>query len=473
MKVQLINSIKKIFQPKIIAIWLPYIILLCLIFNSFLQNTLVASKIKTTFFSYSIFKENVTTEQASSESVNEENLVNIKIPDVADANYWEVIDTSVSPQLPTGIRFDEKEIPDQTVVRWNNYLLGINHERYISHDFGSFLSNYQAKYYSLHSQIRSIRVLNLETGETFDISLTKPIWGDIWEISSQIVNDSYYFGVGGPFGSSLEYKLSLPPQRNSKIVELEHSVGNRIEKKADLYLSKFCYEGCTYFLFDPKNSTTISLDRMNKAVNNRNYERTEEFIGIDSSGRMILNVRKVPTDNQGYQAYFPTEKIIAVSLENEQSSVTILEAADLPETIYRYFMIDEIDKILMFGKSQVYIYDLLQDEFRELAVGKSLISYLNSRELKSNYPAFIKTAELICFERDAEYSINLVDEGYSEGISEECNLASEEKSIEQMFESLDLPDNYKLLFIPRKFETYKEIRGIPQSEVPEDAEVIK
>src|SRR5206468_2657224 len=144
--------------------------------------------------------------------------------------------------------------------------------------------------FTLHSQVRSIRVYNIESGETYDISLDVPAWGEVWHVTGQVINNTYYFGVGGPYGASLQYKLDLPPQRNSHIMKLKEPLGGNIEHIGNIYLSSSCYEGCTYSLFHPGFFTITPLKRMTEISNNQGFGK-EEFVGIDSKGRMIVDVR--------------------------------------------------------------------------------------------------------------------------------------------------------------------------------------
>ncbi|PIV71002.1 hypothetical protein COW57_02030, partial [Candidatus Roizmanbacteria bacterium CG17_big_fil_post_rev_8_21_14_2_50_39_7] len=131
-----------------------------------------------------------------------EKKVDAKVYTYSEANYWEIIDNSKSPHFPTGLKFSEKDLPNPTVVRWNNYLLGINIENYVEKSGGAFLGSPVSEHYTLQSQIRTVRVYNIDSGETFDISLEKPTWGEIWYTTSQVVGNTYYFGVGGAFGPS-------------------------------------------------------------------------------------------------------------------------------------------------------------------------------------------------------------------------------------------------------------------------------
>lgn len=393
------------------------------------------------------------------------------MPTDGTINYYEIVDTSKSPHFPTGLKFSEKDLPSPTVVRWNNYLLGVNLENYVDKSGGAFLGSNASEHYTLQSQIRSIRAYNIDTGETFDISLDKPTWGEIWYVTSQVVGNSYYFGVGGAFGPSLGYKLDLPPQRTSRIAKLTTNIGNSIEKVGNTYISSFCYEGCTYSLFNPSTSTTNPLQRMTDANNGYMFNKKEEFIGIDSQGRMIINIRNIPKDSNNQQV-FDTESIAAVPLTDEKSTITLLNASDLPEKIHRYYMIDGIDKVLLVGETKAYIYDY--SKITEVQIGQKLKDSLAASKSSNNFSA-TKTDKAICFADTDKISsaIDLTTNTYLDTPPSDCKKLYGEKTKEEVFKELNLPDNFEFVYIPITYKTYNVVNGVPESELPKGAEVIK
>lgn len=403
-----------------------------------------------------------------------EKKVNAKVYTNEKANYWEIVDTSKSPQYPTGLKIYEKDLPSP-IVRWNNLLLGLNIEHYVNKSSGGFLDSRATEHYTLQKQIRSIRVYNTDTGESYDISLEKPIYGEVWYETSQVLDNTYFFGVGGAFGASLGYKLDLPPSRTSRITKLTTSLGNDIKKVGNTYISSSCYEGCTYSLFNPVSFTTTPLQRMNDASNGYMNDRKEEFIGIDSQGRMIVNVRIIPKDNSNSQQHFDTEELVAVPLNNEKTTIPLLKANELPEKIQSYIMIDGIDKILMRGANKIYIYNLATNKLNEIQTGKDVISLLSMTS-----QAFTsKSDKAICFEsKEVNFAIDLTTEAYLDKAPDNCNRSyysskTAQETAQDIFKGLNLPDNFELIYTPTEYRTYNTIKGIPESELPKGAEIIK
>jgi len=124
---------------------------------------------------------------------------------------------------------------------------------------------------------------------------------------------------------------------------------------------------------------------------------------------MILNIRDIPEDSNN-QDYFDTKMIAAVPLDVEESTAALLKASDLPEKMHRYFMIDGIDKILMFGSSKAYIYNLTSNKFSEIQSGSKIKGQLFSNDSVS----ITQTDKTACIV-DAEsikYAIDLSTETY-------------------------------------------------------------
>lgn len=368
--------------------------------------------------------------------------------------YWEIFDTNQNPNFPTGLKISVNDLPNPTVVRWKNYLLGINMEHYMAKSGGAFLGSPDTDHYTLSHQIRSIRVYDIETGETFDISLDKPTWGEFWYTTSQIVDDTYYFGVGGAFGPSLNYKLNLPPKRTSRITKLPSAVGNQISKYGNTYVSSFCYEGCTYSLYNPSNDTITPLERMTNAFNDRDSSRKEEFIGIDSQGRMILNIRDIPK-NANNQQHYDTESLVVVPLSNQDTTITLLKASEFPEKMKGYFMVDRIDKIVMLGQTKVYVYDLNSSQIREIKIGNQFLNDLSSTQSYDYYSA-TKTKDAICFANsDAiKYAVDLVSETYLDTVPSDCKKLWQEKSKDEILKELELPENLEVRSTPVVYKNY-------------------
>lgn len=452
------------------------IILLCLTLIS-----LVA------FFSYRknqfSFVKNLiddNSKQIQTEKIENEKQVKAKIYTDERADYWEIMDSGKKPNFPTGIKFFKKDIPEQTVARWKNYLIGINFEKYLSKNGATYFDTKNSETYSLQSKIDSINVYDIDAGQNFTIPLDQPIWGNFLYVANQVVDNAYYFGVGGAFGPMLSYKLDLPPKRTSRIVKFD-AIGNEIKKIGNSYVSSFCYEGCTYSLFDPTSLTSVSLERMTQASNMRDMERKEELIGIDGRGQMLLKNKNTAGE---------IESITASPLNNQKVTNTLLKVTSSPEkgsgyfTIEggnkaslfgrgEYFMVDGINKILVFGRFETYIYDLTKKQFKEIKVDEKLREDLfATQEFKADN-IYKGSNNTVCFSsQNKQPAINLVTETYS-GQSTDCQLVRDtSKSIEEMFKDLNLPDTFSLIQTPLTYKTY-HIEKIPESKVPFGAEVIE
>lgn len=403
---------------------------------------------------------------------NVQKLVKARIYKNEQIKYWEIIDTSKTPPFSTGLWLYDQDSPSP-IVKWNNFLIGLNQEYYV--DKESDKNNNL-----LRTQVNSIRIYNMDTGEAFNLPINiSSLGGDksgyIWYVTSQLVDDKYYFGTGGAFGATLAHELDLPPQKSSKIIDLKNPIGNRVRKVGNTYISSFCYEGCTYELFNLNTSTVIPLKRMYDASNTRITDRKEEFIGLNSSGRMILNSRNIPK-NSFNQQYFDTEAIISVPLNNENLSTTLLRASDLPEKMFGYLMVDGIDKILMLGESKAYIYDLVQNKFREIKLGPPLWDYLSKN--KQNAYFFFnsrQTDKTICFSNNETptFAIDMIAETFLDKAPIDCQkLYSKEGNI-KILNELNLPERFKFQYNSKEYRIFWTSSGILESEVPPGAEIIK
>ncbi len=462
--------LKKFGRFKIIFIVLPYLVLVVLCFYFAYQRCVpIFTNDGVKYTRKSICGKIKSAEVLPTPKNPNEKKVDVKVNTDSEVNYWEIIDISKSPHFSTGLKVYDKDLPSP-VVRWNNFLLGVNQEHYIEKSGEAFLGSPASERYTLQSQIRTVRTYNIDTGETFDISLEKPIWEKIWYITSQVVDDTYYFGIGGAYGASLGYKVDLPPQRTSRITKLKTTIGNEITKYGNVYVSSSCYEGCTYSLFNPSSLTTSPLQRMTDASNDYINNRKEEFMGIDSQGRMILNIRDIPKDSNNQQS-FETDAIAVVPLTDEKSTIILLKASELPEKIHRYSMIYGIDKILMLGFSKAYIYNMASNKFNEIQIGLKLKELLSS----NNNISITKTDKAACIAdmESIKYAIDLTTETYSDTPPNDCKKLYAEKSKEDIFKELKLPDNFEFVYTPTIYKTYNVVKRTPESELPNDSKVIK
>ncbi len=285
--------------------------------------------------------------------------------------------------------------------------------------------------------------------------MKKPIWGGFLNATSQVVDDTYYFGVGGAFGPSLGYKINLPPKRTSRITKLPSLLGNKITKYGNFYVSVFCYEGCVYSLYNRNSSAVTPLERMTNAYNDSDPNGKEEFLGIDSQGRMILNIRDTSNGSSNQQSFY-SKSLAASPLNNESSTITLIKANDLPEKMKGYLMIDGVDKVLMLGSTKAYIYDLSQGRIREIEIGSKL-KYDLPLTQSYNYYSATRTSQSICFidsDTSIKYAINLANETYLDTPPSNCRRLWAEKEKDEIFKELDLPVNLEIRMSPVIFKDY-------------------
>lgn len=368
---------------------------------------------------------------------------------------WEIVDKSQTPPFSTGLILSSRYLYQSNfhyapnLIRWKSYLIGLNIKTFVDKIPESTMNNKPTESTHLYNKIDSIRVFNLDSREIFDIPLEKPIivssWGDV---VSQLFENKYYFGASSNEGFGLfDYKLDLPPSKTSKIIKLDNSVGNKIEKIGNTYLSSACYEGCSYYLFNPVSSTTTKLTRMTNASYSYDEQRKEKFIGIDSQGRMIIEVRDVGLSE--------TSMIAIVPLTNENLTIPLLKKDDLPTKIIDFSMVKGIDKILMLGETKTYIYDINQSNFIEVQI---------DQKFKDWRSVYRKTNKAIClFANDTtgavknEETISAIDlttNTYLINPPIDCSLGYKAKTVEETFNELNLPDNFELKHTPLEFQTY-------------------
>lgn len=354
---------------------------------------------------------------------------------------YEIVDTSQSPVVSTGLNLSTRFFyQSPNLVRWKNYLIGINVKNFIDRVPGSTMNNKPTESTSLYNKIDSVRIYNLDSNESFDIKLEEPIVKPYnGDVISQLLENKFYFGASSNEGFELfEYKLELPPSKNSKIIKLPDSIGNKIDKIGNTYISSACYEGCSYALFNPISSTETVLTRMNKAAYSYDEKRTEKLIGVDSRGRMIIDSVE-------------TNMIAAVPLIDEKSTIPLIKKEKLPTKIVDYSMINGIDKILMLGEDKAYIYDINQNEFVEIQTNQE------TNKWRSYYR---KTDKAVCLfnelkqiKKETISAVDLITNSYLEVAPDDC-LDKNQKTVDEVFMELKLPDNYELKDATLEFQTY-------------------
>jgi hypothetical protein len=371
-----------------------------------------------------------------------------------------------------------------TVAKWKNYLIGMNFEPY-TEEYD--INHWNSRYYSatgIGQKIKlvfsSIHVFDIDTDESYDISLNKPInlidWGNQTAIS-QILNNTYFFGIGTDLGPKLDYGLKLPPQRTASIKTISKSPGSVVEKFGNNYVGVYSYEGNFYSLFNPNTLYSKFLDRVSFAFNasGRGYGR-EEFIGIDSRGRAIINIRDASNDPNDTTNQFPFDSIMiaAIPLEQENVTIPILDNKDYPENLTSFFMIDGSDKILMFGTSKAYIYDISISSVRPLEISSSLAAEFSDQtnEYSSRFIRHQKNGDLICFLNnggDVIDGINLDTETYLNPPYGNCiQKRYFDKSVEEKFSDLNLTNDFELIHNQQSYKIVNTVNGLLKSELPKD-----
>ena len=355
----------------------------------------------------------------------------------------EIVDTSQSPVFSTGLNLSTRFLyRSPNLVRWKNYLIGINIVNFVERVPNSTMNNKPTESTRLYNKIDSIRVYNLDSKESFNLQLEEPIIESYYgDVISQLFENKFYFGASSIEGlASFRYKLDLPPSKNSKIIKLPESIGNKIEKIGNVYISSACYEGCSYALFNPTSSSETVLTRMNKAANGYDEKRTEKLIGIDSRGRMIINSVK---DNM----------IAAVPLTNEKLTIPLIKKDKLPVEITDYSMIDGIDKILMLGEDKAYIYNINQNKFEEIQIDQETNRWRYSGS--NNNKVCLYSDQKQTSKTISVYStVDMTTNKYLEVVLDNDCSPGRNTTVDDLFEELNLPDNYQLKDASLTFETY-------------------
>jgi len=420
---------------------------------------------------YSLLRPTTTN---TSQNLNKKIEISKTSEEVKGDNYediavesWEIIDKSQNSSTSTGLKITPRDFYSSyyspRLVKWKNYLIGINIDYFLDKVPDSKMNNKPTESTDLFTKINSLRILNLDSKESFDIFFEKPIIEPYnGDIIVQVFENKYYFGSSPREGfASFGYELDLPPSKNSKITKIDKPIGNKIEKIGNIYISQSCYEGCSYSLFNPSSFARTPLNRMNNADNGYKEDRAEKLIGIDNSGRMILNVRDTRS--------MKTTMIAAVPLQDENQTIPLLTSSELLDrNINNFFMIDGTNKILMIGGTKVFIYNFDQNKFSELKVSQKLIDSLlehvnnsdSSKTLPNNIYSQSNGKELCLFTNSKEKDkklvtvINLETETYSDLPPSECLDQNKEKTAEEIFKDLNLPSNFDLEYSQLNFQTY-------------------
>lgn len=364
-----------------------------------------------------------------------------------DVVYWELFDTSKNPRKPTGVRF-KRDATNPTVVRWNNYLLSINEQDYIDTSGAAFLGSPGQVHYTIFHYIPSIHVYDIDKGTSFEIPLDQPLYGEIWYTTSQVVDNTYYFGTGGAFGPTLQYAVPLPPTPNSRITKLAKNIGSEIHKYGNVYISSDCYEGCMYELFHPNSRTTTPLPRMLEAGNTYVYDRKEKLIGIDSRGNMIINIQDIPDERPARMTTLPiydSLSIASVPLTNEKITNTLMTASEMPEKIYHYTMIDNTDIIVFLAASSGYTYHIPTGTIKKFEIGEILKKMIASKNVYK-YASYAQNGGTICFaDGKGNTAASMIEpQTYIEPAPEECNKNDGSHAREDIISNLNLPDHLQL-----------------------------
>ena len=112
----------------------------------------------------------------------------------------------------------------------------------------------------------------------------------------------------------------------------------------------------------------------------------------------------------------------------------------------------------MLSNTQAFIFDLKEKTFREITMGEKFKAF---RDLPDS-PALqgTKTSNAICFAdgKGVNSAVDLVTGTYTDTPPSDCPKLYAQKSIEEMYKDLKLPDGYELIGTSTQFGT---IRAAP------------
>lgn len=361
-------------------------------------------------------------------------------------SYSTLIEEVNGKKIDTGIIVYSGSTYVPAPVRWSDFIIQPKESYFLQETSGGLLGVTERPK-TIYTKIFSVLVYDIKKHQSFEIPMPKEISGEAWSSSAQTFGNYYSFGYGGAFGANLIYKLILPPTPNSTIGEFKESPGSKVKKIGNFYIGSFCYEGCTYNLFDIDKETANPLQRMNDSSNGYISDRKEHFIGIDGLGREIIDVKDVSSPEMNN---YPTSFIAAVPLDDESQTIKITTAEELPEKNMKFLMSWGINKILMIGK-KVYIYNLDNNSYKELPIGSELQNILKGNEDDIRWHIYGESSNFIappyiCFgvydsnSTGVRYAIDLQNEIYLDEMPEQCSYYR--NSPDSYFSRLNLDSHF-------------------------------
>lgn len=413
-------------------------------------------------FVLSITDNNSKSPEKSVKTSNKiQEIVQIKVKEPHLVEKWEILYN----HEPTGISYVKDNIIffnlDSQVKYWNGWLIGINQDYFVKRKY----INENFKDESITNQISSIRVLNTNNGDLFDISLPKTQNG-YYYLTSKVVDNIYFFGTGSRFSASFQYQLDLPPSINSRIQKIQ-TIVPLLEQYGPYHIDSACYEGCQYWFFNERSNKKTSLTRLNNAANSYDSSRTERFVGFDSYGHIILAKVSLSDSNKASESNFLLDYFFSVPINNESDETKLIDAKDLPEIPDNFYMINGINKIL-FHRDNYFIYDLDTNEVKYLSDINDKEIAINIQDPYSPYP----NDKYICF-RDADYNFIFALNIENETLLYEKDLCKKTTNSdpEQLFDDLNLNNNLTLYKseVIYPITTYKKVY---KDKIPEGAVIV-
>lgn len=225
--------------------------------------------------------------------------------------------------------------------------------------------------------------------------------GDLTQI--KVIGDKLFVSIGGYLVIGATYMIDLNTGEQVKIGDTRNA--NIVNFKNYFWLLEgegdACWGFTKFWLLDPLTGKLTFI-----AQSNVGCQPGEQYIGIDNRERMLLANHTAFGSGYGNSSKNPDEMftyIIAIPISNPKIKEGIIAVEEMPSDIKDVSFLQATDQILLLGQNKNYIYDLATRKFEEI----------------SNIPEY----------DDSKYSF----------------MSEKSSSPEEMFEGLDLPNDFKLV----------------------------
>lgn len=335
----------------------------------------------------------------------------------------------------------EKDRINPFVFQWQNYL---------------FISNYNFKDGNNSSGEATIKVHNLESGETKEIFKSEGreiLMGSIGPVS--FIGNRLYFTYTSYLSDNPIYYIDLPPNGTISTLNSQLSGVNRFITVAGMYyVAKASGDACAgqtkYAAFDPK--TNYAMQPWQTSSDGCSFG--EQLIGFDTNGAMIFSTREAdPSDNQN--SYIGTyTNITRVYPWTPDKKETMLDSSKMLKNVKHMFYSRSLNSILMIGDT---INTINLQTYAQQYIAETPKDWKNAFLTITRYDG----TNLCIKIGQSGYTVwNVIGNGFT-NTSQKCEEESEAlgtsldivnlyshgnlKSLDERVASLKLPPNYEIV----------------------------